>query len=819
MFSNSPKDDAVTSFSAFTKKPNKDGLLLSYKGKKLKGYLHYQLVEACNAMIQNITEVQSTLPEKVKSLIMFGVGIGYSVEALMKNHDTEMLFICEPNKDFFYASLYAIDWSEIIQSFDEGKKRLYLNIGDDGSNLTNDLLVQFQSVGPYVLANTFFYQAYINEKLTDAVAQLREQLLVIIAMGDYFDNAKYGIAHTRWALESNIPFLLSDEKRRLTSKFLDVPVFIVGNGPSLDDLLETLKAECSRAIVISCGTALYALHKNGITPDFHAEIETNRSTFDWLSRIDDTNYLQSITLLSCNGIHPDSARLFGNTLLAFKQGEASTVSFTEVYKKHPFKLLNFSYPTVLNFAADLVTTIGFKDVYLFGTDLGFVSDDYHHSKSSGYYDNEGQELYSYASNHQISLVVKGNFKPWVKTKYEFKVSKNVLEQIFASKSSYIYNLSNGAQIKGAEALFADDVLIVSTAEQKQQALSKISSDIFSPAENEVLLSKFDARYDLEFLFEELTVLEKLLAKPIVAKSDIEELVSEQREFIVSSFLRNKSLVFYYLNGTFNYINSIFSNLLNVMDEELVVETGNSLRETWKGFASDFLTLLEYSQYELDAVSPHTSLRRNKVLAELWDKNPFSVQHRNLTFVPKTRLTELATKNTNNSLPVVINWVENDEHSTIDADNTCNIVKLRDIDSIAPPSKGITLLSLGEMEDDKVPYQNNYLTLFEAAMVAMSSRIKGVIFLQKVSFHPSLAQDYFDKLITLSRGYFCYAGPDFLILNRTTLQSDKLLLPTGDRLVFIPRLKKNDFRKESISQEEYIGRVKGVDNLLDTLSEE
>ena len=130
-----------------------------------------------------------------------------------------MLFICEPNKDFFYASLYAIDWHNIIKSFDEGKKRLYLNIGDDGSNLTNDLLVQFQSVGPYVLANTYFYQTYVNEKLTDSVAQLREQLLVMIAMGDYFDNAKYGIAHTRWALESDVPFLLSNSKDRLLLKY------------------------------------------------------------------------------------------------------------------------------------------------------------------------------------------------------------------------------------------------------------------------------------------------------------------------------------------------------------------------------------------------------------------------------------------------------------------------------------------------------------------------------------------------------------------------------------------------------------------------
>ena len=114
------------------------------------------------------------------------------------------------------------------------------------------------------------------------------------SLEDYFDNAKYGIAHTRWALTHSVPFLLEKSKRNIPTYLLDVPVFIVGNGPSLDYLIEVLREEKERVVIVSCGTALQALYQNGITPDYHAEIETNRSTFDWLTRINDKSYLKKI---------------------------------------------------------------------------------------------------------------------------------------------------------------------------------------------------------------------------------------------------------------------------------------------------------------------------------------------------------------------------------------------------------------------------------------------------------------------------------------------------------------------------------------------
>ena len=161
---------------------------------------------------------------------------------------------------------------------------------------------------------------------------MREELRLIVAMGDYFEHSRYGVAHTKWALENNVRFLSSLNDKNRHRRLHDVPVFVVGNGPSLDGLLPLLHEQKDNVIVISCGTALQALHKNGIVPDFHAEVEQNRTTFDWSTRIEDPEYLKKIRLISCNGLHPDTISLYKDSYIAFKTGEAASLMMGSLFR-------------------------------------------------------------------------------------------------------------------------------------------------------------------------------------------------------------------------------------------------------------------------------------------------------------------------------------------------------------------------------------------------------------------------------------------------------------------------------------------------------
>lgn len=579
-YSETPLEDARINFDNFSEFPNKDGLILGYNGVKLKHYYHFQFVKKAEKLLKETGDKTSKLPKQIKSLILFG--IGPQLATLFEDNEVEKLFVCEPNRDLFYASLFLIDWAEILEKVDEAGGRLYINVGDDGSNLFRDLLNQFYSVGPYILANTYFYQTYHNTTMVQTISQLREQLQVVIAMGENFDHARYGIAHTKETISRKYPLLLSNPASKLSLADKDVPVFIVGNGPSLDSAIDSIKSLREQAIVISCGTALMPLYKNGIVPDFHAEIEQNRSTYDWSCRINDFEYLKQVDLLSCNGIHPDTCELFRNTYIAFKEGESSTVSSLKLLGEKHYEELQFAYPTVSNFAINLFTLLGFQQLYLFGIDLGFTEQDKHHSKQSGYYNDDGQEKYSYKERHNTNILVQGNFKPTVFTKYEFKVSKAIIERTLAQKKIDCFNTSDGARIAGTKPLRIEDILLVSTAEDKVEALRRVKDEAFkSLPDNYDFLAQYEAYFLQPTLREQLEEFISLTRIPFESSEDAERYTEKLKEKLLASYQKGKSLLFYYLYGTVNFANSAFSKLLYSGEiESDKVARLNTLREMW-----------------------------------------------------------------------------------------------------------------------------------------------------------------------------------------------------------------------------------------------
>ncbi|MFT6896386.1 MAG: hypothetical protein ACJA13_000787 [Paraglaciecola sp.] len=568
-YGDSPKQDCISNFENFNQQPNKDGLVLGYAGKKLAHYIHYQFVNETQELLKEAKEEVGELPETVASIIMFGLGVGYQLETLLSEHTVDKLFICEPNPDFFYASLFAIDWQAIFEQMEATDANIYVNIGDDGSDLFSGLITQFHVIGSYILNNTYFYQSYYNAPLNTAVAQLREQLQLLLPASENFDSVYYGIRHTKEGFRRNIPLLSKSPSRKLSYDDKEVPVFIVGNGPSLDLSIEAIKEWQQQAIIISCGTALQALHRQGITPDFHAEIEQNRCTYDWAVLIGDLEYLKKITLISCNGIHPDTCGLYKDVLIAFKEGESSTVSALSVLGQQHFEVLQYAFPTVSNFATNLFSVLGFNHIYLMGVDLGFVDVKHHHSKSSGYYQKDGKETYNYTENNNTSLVVPGNFRTHVNTKHEFKICRQIIEQVIHNKpkEQTFYNCSDGAKISGTNPLHIDDLLIVSSPSQKKHVIEHLKSAIFSTQFSSNFIERYETKFSHSLLMNELCDFARLLEQEITTIEQANQIVDKQKKILFTSYQNGKSLLFYYLYGTMNYANAVLTKLISINPED------------------------------------------------------------------------------------------------------------------------------------------------------------------------------------------------------------------------------------------------------------
>jgi hypothetical protein len=570
----------------FRQQPAKDDIMVNQTVRwKFRHYVHYQAIKELQAVFADIEHQQQALPAQTNSLIVFGIVLGRHLELLLQQHQVTNLYLCEPNIDFFYASLYVTDWAGVLETAEKNGRRIYLNIGGSGQEYFTDFAEQFYHSGAYAIADTYMMTSYYTPALAQAVGMLRSQLRVILALGEYFDHVRYGIAHTVYSLQANHHFLrnLSNAPVHVAQ---NIPVFIIGNGPSLDNCIEYIREHRDRAIIISCGTALKALYQLGIKPDIHAEIEQNRSTFDWITQVPDRDYLKSIKLLSVNGIHPDTAALFQDVYLVFKEGEAATVLFQSTLKQAGFDTaaLEFAYPTVSNLVVNFVLKTGFKQTYLFGIDLGYADIAQHHSKHSAYYKADGKELYDYKKAHGDGIPVPGNFQPAVYTKPEFDVSRHLIEEVIAAhqQKTEVYNCSNGARISGATPLLPDNILLRDVPEQP----AKLIDDMFNILFHQHYSSSVEnilQHYNLEYLRMTIEQWCKLIENPVASLAEARDIVSQQWLHLRSSVQQKGNLTMLLFNGSTMYFLSVLTKLLPVNGTQEQLQRFNQVLSVWHDY--------------------------------------------------------------------------------------------------------------------------------------------------------------------------------------------------------------------------------------------
>ncbi len=610
-----PKQEALALASHFATHPHVDGLVFGYSGDKQKHYSHNTFIRQADKRLFRDEQEQGSLPTQIKALLVFGLGSGYMLEALANTHSLGNLIICEPNPDFFYASLYAIDWTAVVERVNDSEHKLYINIGEASSRLFKDLMSQFLVLGPHLLNETYIMQAYQNPELHQVLTEVRQQLKVIFAMGENFDHVAYGIAHSLKAMHDKVPALRSNPSQYLTHKHKQTPIFLVGNGPSLDDSIEIIKEHRDQVIVVSCGTALQALYKNGIRPDFHGEVEQNRANFDWASRINDRDYLKQITLLSVNGIHPDTYQLYKNVLFSFKSGESATQSLLAMFPENSFESIDNAYPTVTNMALSFFLSLGFEQIYLVGVDLGFADQDKHHSVSSGYYEN-GKQLYDYKSVHAADMRVKGNRQDWVFTKTEFNISRMIIEQLLKQRASQTahriecFNLSNGVYISGTMSLHPDDVLVVNDNKDKEQTLAALDNCFMTTTSD--VYDLVNKAYSKVTLDEHVNELLTLTSAKITDVDQVHELISDLTECLHAARKKGKSLFFYYFFNSVNYLNAALNKASLYHDECIAIKDCQFILDKWLVFLQDAQHMISHQFTLLDSCEAFSD-RREKFL--------------------------------------------------------------------------------------------------------------------------------------------------------------------------------------------------------------
>lgn len=513
---------------------------------------------------QHLLSQSSQFTVSVRERILLGTADYQTcIEALVNTH---YLIVLEPDPDFLLASMFVVPWHQF-------KGRLYFcRTIDDIETLVQQLFQQ-QILN---LTDVFLDHPYYEQSLRQSYHSLLELIQSSNGKANYFEKQLDSIKH----LYQN-----QASARYLTRSTLSnsAPIFIIGNGPSLDSHITFLQQHRRQFILVSCGTALITLYRNGLTPDYHLELERGADTLYYLQQIP-SEYFQQLTLISPADQHPAVIAVFQEALLVLLSKSDITDLFYKNFEHNHLQQLTHSYYTVTNFAVDLFLSIGCQSLYLLGIDFGFKHIKAHHASNSVYFQDNGTELYDFERTHGAAYEVEANFGGNCLTVPPFDIARKLMaERINLAQQQKVYNCSDGAHIEGAIPLLQ---LTLNNGykevEQYHQTMKCLFTTLVVPGQHK------------EFLFplrkQASTYLQRLLdAWEHDCNVNLELAIMTQRKLLESTKDDSQLTVYMLLDGALRYLEMVSSRLhLCNIDSKSTTQ----LAELWQRYLTQSLGRVE-----------------------------------------------------------------------------------------------------------------------------------------------------------------------------------------------------------------------------------
>lgn len=517
-------------------------------------------------------------------VVSFGVGYGHDIELIIENYEMRQFIIVEPDIQHLDFSLYFVDYVALYHQFMyRGGQHFTILTTPDKQTLTNDLMLAIRVHWPPYFARgiALHFNDYKSDDVKDIWSILSTDMFKFYSGWGFFDDEILSLLHSAQNALRNIPLCV----REASEPVDNAVAFIVGSGPSLDKLWPLIEKYGDRAVVICCGSAISAFMKKGIKPDYHIEIERTDFTYEFLSDVRVREFLTDVPLLFLSLIPPGCFNFSTKPMMILKVIDGGT-QIIDIENRFP----RFSTgPTVTNAGTDFALRMGFKEIYLIGVDVGYPGKEgLHHSKLSFYYEEE-HALESVAKiakeSHAVlkqTITVPGNFDDEVESTFILMQCRDLIAQSIRmhGDNSKVYNLNDGALIKGAEPLHKEDIEIQATPADKAASIERVSA-CFS------LDYPHDVEKNLELLAGQMEAVHadvrNIFARPIANKLDCCDALRDLSDYLFAK-KHASTAVFPMLRGSLYHMCQFFYECLTLIPDQ---ET--AVRYTHEGFA----TILEF----------------------------------------------------------------------------------------------------------------------------------------------------------------------------------------------------------------------------------
>jgi len=417
----------------------KEGLyFIEAENKKMLLHSRYDPLREARiwAETQNLSEI--------KHVILFGLGLGYHVEALIERQPDLFLYIYEPDRKIFFSTLEHRDWTLFPW------ERVYLVFEDGGESCDRFVwhVVNLTKKGWTFLSVPSFERCFGDQlrKLKEQFKKTRQAYVESLITNFSFEK--------EWTVNAlrNLPFIMgSSSIFRFKEYFQGCTAVLTASGPSLNEAVPYLRKlkENRNALIAAAGTSVNGLLRHGLIPDMFVSYDPFPNNFKALKPA----LSESVPLVFGSTINSDVVKnhigpkayfiLSQDTIFEYLQGGLDKREVIE------------DAPSIAVVALRLLDRLGVKEVVLAGQDLAFVGDRY-------YADGIGVIRSESVSNKEkeAAVEVESNCGGKVLTSRSFMRMKESMEQaVRVSNFERVINTSTyGAKIEGTKFMEWNEVM-------------------------------------------------------------------------------------------------------------------------------------------------------------------------------------------------------------------------------------------------------------------------------------------------------------------------------------------------------------------------
>ncbi len=341
-----------------------------FTGKIGKRYLH----SAFRPSEEAERLVRKELAESIEPVIFEGFGLGYQVEALLRQSPERLVVIIEPSARRFLTALETRPMKELLSSHylslavgtePDGIEQLLSHLGSSTIR-TFRLRPLIESCGEEFAPYQKAISSFLNRKEVNSATLDR-----------------FALTWTRNLLKNRRVIGEAQNIDDLKGFAEGLPLLLLAAGPSLDSVLEYYEELSKRMVVIAVDTAARALALRGFQADFLVVVDPQYWNSRHLDRID----LGKTLLVSESSTHPAVFRRSFRGIYFCGSFFPLGIALEEVLGRNGKLDAGGSVATS---AFSLARHLGAKEIYIAGLDLGYPGGKTHFAGS--FFEHRGHSL-------------------------------------------------------------------------------------------------------------------------------------------------------------------------------------------------------------------------------------------------------------------------------------------------------------------------------------------------------------------------------------------------------------------------------------------